>query len=168
MRGLFAIIAALLLALPVTARALDLDSLAGVYKHRFQNELVTGEKYTSEDIMEIVKVAPDRAYLRLALQFANAHTCSFWGIARVSGESLIHRSTGRSGEGCELGLRVQDGKLILDDKDGRCRAYGCGARGTFAGTWFPLTGRRDIRYMDRLKASSEFKEALDEDSAPAR
>jgi hypothetical protein len=168
MRGLFAVIAMLLAALPAMAQSLDVDSVAGVYKHRFPNQLVTGEKYMSEDVMEIVKLAPDRAYLRLALQFGNGHSCIFWGIAHASGESLVHRSKGRSGEGCELSLRSRDGKLILDDKDGHCRAYGCGARGAFDGTSFPLTSRRDIRYLERLKASSEFKEALDEDSAPAR
>lgn len=168
MRGLLAVVAALLLALPMTARALDLDSLAGVYKHRFQNAMADGEKYVSEDIMEIVKIAPDRAYLRLALAFSNGHSCNFWGIAHISGETLVHRSKGRSGDGCELSLRVKDGELTLGDENGRCGNYGCGARGSFNAASFPLTSRRDIRYMDRLKASSEFKEALDEDSAATR
>ncbi|KIL98094.1 hypothetical protein CCC_01155 [Paramagnetospirillum magnetotacticum MS-1] len=168
MRVLPAVIAVLLTALPAMAQNLDIDSLAGVYKHKFQNGSVDGDKYVSEDIMEIVKLAPDRAYLRLALNFFNGHSCSFWGVVHVAGDSLVHRSNGRSGEGCELSLRSRDGKLILDDKDGHCRAYGCGARGTFTGTSFPLTSRRDIRYLDRLKASSQFKEALDEDAPAAR
>lgn len=83
--------------------------------------------------MEIVTLAPDRVYLRLALQFDNGHSCSFRGVAHVAGDALAHRSKGRSGEGCELSL-----------------------------------SRRDIRYMDHLKASLQYKEALDEDSAPSR
>jgi hypothetical protein len=164
----FLVVLLCLAAFPAFAQSLDVDSLAGVYKKRFQNALVSGEKYTSEDIMEIVTLAPDRVYLRLALQFDNGHSCSFRGVAHVAGDALIHRSKGRSGGGCELSLSRRDGNLVLDDKDGHCRDYGCGARGSFEGTSFPQASRRDIRYMDRLKASRQYKEALDEDSAPSR
>ena len=35
------------------AQTLDLSTLAGVYKRTFANGNVTGEKYNSEDILEI-------------------------------------------------------------------------------------------------------------------
>ena len=56
---------------------------------------------------------------------------------------------------------------MLSDEDGSCQAY-CGARGSLSEDSFPLSSRRAIRYLPRLKASSEFKEALDEDARRGR
>jgi hypothetical protein len=60
---------------------------------------------------------------------------------------------------CEMNLVVKGGKLVFNDI-GRCRDHFCGARGAFDGTAFPLTARRPIRYMARLKASREYRDAL--------
>lgn len=149
-------------------QSLDPNSLAGVYKHRFKNAFVSGVTYDSENIMEIVPIASDRAYIRLSLQFYNGHTCSFAGIARVAGERLIYRASGPNSDPCELSFIVSDGTIIVHDKDGQCRKYGCGARGGYENLKFSLTKRREIRYMDRLKASMEFKEALEEDAQAAQ
>jgi len=36
------------------ASVLNLDLIAGVYKHRFENGDISGNKYESEDVLEIV------------------------------------------------------------------------------------------------------------------
>ncbi len=60
---------ALLMMLAATAGAAEPtslpESMAGVYKHRFANGLVTGEKFQSEDVLEIVPYQAGAAYFRI-------------------------------------------------------------------------------------------------------
>lgn len=161
--GLLAAAAAMATTAFAAAR-LDLDSIAGVYKERFKNGLVTGEEYESENVVEVVKVSPTTAYVRADLEFYNGHQCAIRGIAKLEGDALVYRPAERiEGFGpCELGVSVKDGKLAFSDKDGECRRYYCGARGGFDGIAFPLTSRRTIRYMPRLLASREYAAAMKE------
>jgi hypothetical protein len=152
------------LAVPAAAGEPDVGALAGVYKFSFHNQLASGEKYDSEDIMEIVPLDSGRAYLRLSLQFANGHTCAFWGVTHAEGGRMVYRSHDPE-RVCELAVRPKEDSLLLEDKDDRCREYYCGMRGVFSLIQFKTASRRDIRYLARLKASREFKEALDEDAA---
>ncbi len=39
-----------------------------------------GENYWSDDVVEIVPVGPDAAYVRLELDFFNGHMCWITGI----------------------------------------------------------------------------------------
>ena len=156
---------------PEAARAAGLSGVAGVYKYRFQNGAVGGETYVSEDILEIVPVDADRAYVRLALQFYNGHECAISGIAHLKGGDLVYGTTfPGSGDRCRLVLRpTAKGISIFEDENGACRASTCGARGGYgyaAGPDqnFTFARRRPIRYLDRLKASAEFKAALSEDA----
>jgi hypothetical protein len=48
-----------------------LGKVAGVYKEQFQNAFVNGEKYPSEDVLEVVPVDDHAAYVRMDLEFAN-------------------------------------------------------------------------------------------------
>ena len=173
MRGLRQLLAAVALAAfasgAVAAASLP-DALAGVYKVRFENGLVTGETYRSEDILEIVPTGPAAAYVRTSLEFYNGHECSLSGIAHVEGADLVYREPVAKQIGdqrCVLHVTRKGGKVLLTDQDGSCKAY-CGARGSFSGDDFPASSRRTIRYMARLKASREFKEALAEDAARGR
>jgi hypothetical protein len=146
------------------------EALAGVYKSRFNNGLVTGEKYVSEDILEIVPTAPAAAYVRLHLEFYNGHECALSGIAHAEGPDLVYREPPASKAGdraCVLHVSRNAGKVVLSDEEGSCQGY-CGARGSLSNDSFPLSSRRPIRYMARLKASSEFKEALAEDAKHGR
>ncbi len=146
------------------------EALAGVYKVRFQNGLVTGETYRSEDVLEIVPTGPAAAYVRTSLEFYNGHQCSLSGIAHVEGADLVYREPKARQVGdqrCVLHVTRKGGKVLLSDQDGSCKAY-CGARGSLSGDDFPASSRRPIRYMARLKASREFKEALAEDVARGR
>jgi len=71
--------AALLLFLPaavaLAAPPLDLGKVAGVYKYSFRNGLVDGTKFTSENVLEVVKLSPDRAYVR-AIWNSTMDTCA--------------------------------------------------------------------------------------------
>jgi hypothetical protein len=145
------------------AAGVNVDAIAGVYKEQFKNGLVSGEKFVSEDILEIVKVSPTSVYIRTHLEFFNGHECNIMGVAKAEGGALVYRGeTNVRGEQCLLSVTVSRGKITLDDKDGACAAMTCGARGGYGGKSFSLSKKRPIRYMDKLKKSDEYLDALDE------
>ncbi|HEV2185931.1 MAG TPA: hypothetical protein VGR70_01910, partial [Stellaceae bacterium] len=78
---------------------LDIDRVAGLYTHGFMNGNNEGGKYWSDDALEIVKLTPNTAYIRIHLEFFNGHQCSIWGIAEVVGQSLVYREPSSQ---CEL------------------------------------------------------------------
>jgi hypothetical protein len=155
------------LAGPVSAaQPLNLDQWAGVYKVQFGNGTVDGGKYTSENILEIVKVSPNTAYVRAHLEFYNGHLCSIWGIADVVGDRLVYRATADNNlidreKPCVMSIVRDKDRLVIHDNF-TCKPLNCGMRGSFEGERFPMNARRPIRYMDRLKASREFSQALAE------
>jgi hypothetical protein len=95
-RNVFTSIAALALgafsavALPAAPAARLSESqallarIAGVYKERFRNEIVSGEKSASENILEVVPVDDAHAYVRMHLEFYNGHLGAIYGIAAVA------------------------------------------------------------------------------------
>jgi len=145
-------------------RLLDPASIAGVYKTHFKNGLVSGETFTSENVLEIVKLAPDAAYVRARLNFYNGHLCAIYGVAHVEDRELVYRGPTETYPGatqCVLHLAVKGKSLTLAD-GGTCWAN-CGARGMFDNAAFPTASRRPVRYMTRLKASREFAAAMTEE-----
>ncbi len=166
---------AALLTLAVAGAALAADasllqSLAGVYKVRFKNGLVTGETYKSEDVLEIVPTAPRTAYVRAHLDFYNGHQCGIYGIAHVEGADLVYREPAGKVPAdlrCVLHVTRKGARVVLSDEGGSCKSY-CGARGSLADDSFPVSSRRTIRYMERLKASREFRDAVAEDTGARR
>jgi hypothetical protein len=149
--------------------------MAGVYKIRFQNGTVDGEKYTSENILEVVPVGAASAYFRLHLEFFNGHECALSGVADAAGRDLVyHGPPDVDGHPCALTLRHgADGVRLFEAENGACRAQSCGARGGYgyapqAAPDFPITGRRAIRYLPRLLASTEYQEAIKEHAARPR
>lgn len=159
-----AMLAAIVAAGAAAAPSLP-EALAGVYKTHFKNGLVSGETYRSENILEVVPTTPDSAYLRAHLEFYNGHECELSGVAHLEGRDLVYREPPAKKVGdraCVLHLGRKAAQVVLTDEDGSCQAY-CGARGSFSDDSFPASSRRPIRYMARLKASSEFREALKED-----
>jgi hypothetical protein len=145
------------------AAGVNVDAIAGVYKHQFKNGLVSGEKYESEDILEIVKVSPTSVYVRANLEFFNGHQCAINGVAKADGDALVYRGeTNAQGKQCLLSVKVSGGKIVLDDKDGACATMTCGARGMYNGKSFALSKKRAIRYMDKLKKSDEYLDSIDE------
>jgi hypothetical protein len=140
-----------------------LSKAAGVYKRQFENALVNGGNYQSEDILEVVPVDDRSAYVRMDLEFSNGHSGSISGIATVRNNSLIY-DNGESGDAhCVVEYLWTEEKVVTRadyDKTPGCSTYH-GARGTLDGAEFPVNKRQDIRYMQRLKDSREFKEAME-------
>ena len=143
--------------------AFDPARIAGRYSYHFRNGDVSGDKYWSDDVLEIVRLDPGRAYFRAELQFFNGHQCSISGIAHSEGGGLVYREpeTNADGGHCVLHIRETAKGVRLDD-DHSCQDH-CGARGTLNGDDFDRKSRRPITYMDRLKRSSEFRDALAEE-----
>jgi hypothetical protein len=144
----------------------NLDTAAGVYKHRFANGDVQGDNYTSEDILELVKVSPKTAYFRIHGEFFNGHTCDISGIADLMSDALTYFGPpDYDKKPCVLKFTANAKGLIVEDVDYVCREQTCGARGGYDnGTevTYPFAWRRTIRYMPRLLASTEYKAAVAE------
>jgi hypothetical protein len=138
-------------------------SLAGRYSKHFQNGMTDGSKFWSDDVVEIVPVDATHAYFRADLAFYNGHSCSIAGVAKSVGNTLVYREKQAAYDGgptCRLTITTKSESLLLDDGDGSCQNY-CGARGSLSGFDFiPLSSKRPISYMARLKGSSEYKQAI--------
>lgn len=160
------------LALPLLATgALAPDpaqTLAGRYYKQSQLHIVGYESdpYTGEDVVEIVPIAPRTAYVRVHLDFTNAHYCAIYGVARAEGDALVYRDPRpafRNYGRCVLTIRHAGRSLSIDDGElTRCSPGYCGVRGTLSGVTLPYASKRPIRYLSRLKASREYCNALAE------
>lgn len=155
---------------PVPAADISIDKIAGVYKKQFRNGNIAGDKYQSEDILEIVKVSPTAAYARIHLEFFNAHVCDIWVVANVEDDALVYRAKKENVQGklCVLSIKVKSGKVALEDRDGACAIGTCGNRGMYNGTTFDTKRRRAIRYMKALTDSDQYKDAVDEHDGKPR
>jgi hypothetical protein len=138
---------------------LDLDKLAGLYVNRFTNADISGRHFPGADVLELVKVTPTTAFFRTHLDFFNGHECQLSGIAEADGASLVYRDPAQQ---CELHIDVANGKLTFDDKDYHCREQSCGMRGGYSGIAFALKSRHPIAGIAKLKASSDYAQALKE------
>ncbi len=144
----------------------DLAKVAGVYKHRFENGDVQGDRYMSEDILELVPLTPRTAYFRIHAEFYNGHECNLSGIADLMPDALTYfgeANADAQGNPCTLKFRATPDGLTLQDVTSACRMQTCGARGGYGdGTDvdYPFTERRIIRYLPRLRASQEFRDAV--------
>jgi hypothetical protein len=162
-----ALLAIAALAGPVAAaQPLNLDRWAGVYKTRFENGAVDGTVYSAENILEIVKLSPRTAYLRIHLEFYNGHECNIWGVADAVGDHLAYRTTAQRGEKsddepCVLQVVREKDRLTLHDNQ-TCKPGYCGVRGSFENVGFSTKRGQPIRYIARLRASQPFKAALAE------
>jgi hypothetical protein len=166
-------------ALPGLAAAQEaaqlMDKIAGVYKHRFMNAAYSpgapsgsGDPYQSENVIEIVPFDATHIYVRAELEFYNGHQCGISGMAGFENGKFVYHDPEPPIAGhvaCVLRVGVDKGKLTLSDRDGpdgesSCWTH-CGARGSLTYD-IGLDKRRPIRYMDRLKASRQYKQAVDE------
>ncbi len=139
-----------------------IEQIDGVYKKRFANGLVDGTSYTSENILEIVRIAEDAVYFKTHLEFYNGHSCAQNGVARFSGAGVFVFYAERDSstdQQCRLQLEVSDKRVTIKDPDHSCQEY-CGMRGSFDGATFERGARRPIRYMTLLKNSAEYKAAI--------
>jgi hypothetical protein len=89
-RAMSLAVACVVAAAPAVAADIDIDKIAGVYKKQFRNGNISGDKYDSEDILEIVKTSPSTAYVKTHLEFFNGHVCNIYGVADVKGSALVY------------------------------------------------------------------------------
>jgi hypothetical protein len=179
-----ALVAALLLAAPLPALAdseADADKAdkliaawEGVYKRAFKSGFYEEGKDPDEntvmveDVVEIARHDRTHLYVRADLHFFNGHICGIAGIASYEGGAFVYRDpdpdAGADGQPCTLRVNATKTHLVLDDRSGgaaTCSFY-CGARGSLSGYEIELKRRRPIRYLPRLKASSEYKRAVEQ------
>ena len=158
------VLSLLLTALPALAFAgdasVDIGKIEGVYRDRHRSGDSTGAKYTVTDVLEIVRVEKGVAYFSLDLNFFNDHTCALSGIAESQKGALVHRDNERPDEPCVFHLVPKRGRITFEDIDDHCRRY-CGARGGFIGAGFSVA-RRNTGGLKRLRASSEYRSAVEE------
>jgi hypothetical protein len=141
-----------------------LAEVAGVYKVQFQNGDVNGDKYQSEDILEVVPVDDHAAYVRMDLEFFNGHSGRIYGIATYGKNSLIYDNGQKGEDRCVIEYFWSSDKVVTKtdyNKMPGCRSYH-GARGSLDRVEFLVKRKRTIRYMQRLKDSPQFKSAMDE------
>lgn len=148
-----------------------ISELEGVYKNRFTNMLYDGpgEKYTSEDIVEIIRYSDDEIYFRVELKFSNGHSCSKWGIAKYSNSEFTHKSSEEpiiGTESCSLKISTNKKNLIITDRQNNsskstCQQY-CGARGSLSDYKISLSKKREIKYLPIIKKSDQYIQAIDE------
>lgn len=147
-----------------------MHEIDGVYKHRFKNTMAVARQadqtYESEDIVEVLPYDDKHLYLRAHLEFANGHTCDIAGMAGYEhGAFVYHDPTPPQPRerACALRLHVTDKKLVLTDREtpdaeATCRAY-CGARGDLDYE-IGRDARSEIRYVERLKKSKAYRQAV--------
>ena len=141
-----------------------LSRVAGVYKAQFQNGNIDGDKYQSEDILEVVPIDDHAAYVRMTLEFFNGHSGGIYGIAIYRKDSLMYDNGKDGDQRCIIEYIWSSEKVVTKadyDKTPGCSFYH-GARGSLDSAEFLVKRKQTIRYMQRLKDSREFGEAMNE------
>ena len=146
-----------------------LDSIAGVYKPKFQITVFNGDNdkddiFDVENIFEIVPIDNVAAYVKLKTITTNGHTCGMQGIFKYSGSntlSYIDTSSEAFHGICRMKMNIDNNHIEFSDTNGECKRQSCGARGGYDGLGVPLKLKRKIKYMDLIKASEEFQQAVD-------
>ena len=163
MRRRFVLALALAALAPALALAgdgsLDIGRLEGVYRKRMPNGDSAGAKYTTTDVLKLVRLDRGAAYFDIALNFFNGHMCELSGIAKAESGALVYRgATGIGDEICELAIKPARGRIGFVDAGQRCRST-CGARGGYDGAWFSIAGRQRMSAGERRKILAD---AVDE------
>lgn len=142
-------------------------AIEGVYKQRHAIEAVSESRNLDvEDVVEVVRYDDAHVYLRARLWFHNGHVCGVSGIAAREGDAFVYRepAPGRGGTyQCTLTVRTVGDQLMLTDRVGdeaTCSATHCGVNGNLRDYTIALSKRRPIRYMDRLKSSRQYLQAI--------
>jgi len=139
----------------------DLARLEGVFRKRMPNGDSAGAKYTTTDVLKLVRLDKGTAYFDIALNFFNGHMCELSGIARAEGGALVYRgATGVGDEICELAIKPARGRIGFADKGERCRST-CGARGGYDGAWFSIARRQRMSARERAKILAEARDEIE-------
>ena len=141
--------------------------MEGVYNRKFQNTLASGEKYASENVLEIVRISDNAAYFRTHLEFYNGASCGLSGLARYSIKGILvfddpEPPSWADDTRCRLRFEETSDEIRLLDPDGSCARAHCGIRGGFDREAFPVSSRRPIPNMTKLKNSKEYRKSLEQ------
>ena len=141
-----------------------LKRVAGVYKDHFQNGDVDGDKFNSENILEVVPVDKNAAYVRMHLEFYNGAMEDFYGIAAFDGYSSLIYDNGEDGKDhCVVEFTWSKDFVTTTfdiSKTPGCTYYTI-PRGSIDGARFEMKRKKVIRYIQRIKNSKEFKKAME-------
>jgi hypothetical protein len=97
----------------------------------------------------------------MTLEFFNGHSGGIYGVATLQGRTLVYDDGRAEPDRCLVRFVWEDKEVVTKadyDLTPGCTTYH-GARGSLDGARFARTSRRQIRCLDRLKASREFREA---------
>jgi uncharacterized protein len=102
----------------------------------------TDEPVKTEDCLTLKPSKGNGIHFSFNLVGANGHTCSMEGEAVFTGsdyQSVPGVGDADAPKNCKLQIHIKRNTLALEDIDGACREYFCGARAVIDGTEF---GRR--------------------------
>lgn len=151
-------------ALPIcqASEGPTVESLQGVYKESFQNAMMDGTQYTSENRFLLMPVSPVTAYFDLHLEWANGHSCALSGIADVTSPQILTYSTPSILEKtCTFNINLGTQKFSFSDSNGACRLISCGARGLLDGVEFEY-GMVEKIEPSKVKKTSDFMQVMSE------
>lgn len=144
-----------------------IDNIEGVYKTSHLYHPLDGSTAERlENILEIVRVSSDSIYFRMSTNYGNAHGCDIHGLAsyKENGSFLYDDKASEnddSRKSCFLKIISSLKGIHLEeaDDDRSCMTY-CSVLGAEPSEFFGADRKRSIRYMERLKNSSEYREAI--------
>ena len=156
------LLAALSPALALAGDApVDVGKIEGVYRRAFRNGDSAGAKYTTTDVLKLVRLDKGAAYFDIALYFFNGHMCELSGIAKAEGGALVYRgATGVGDAICELAIKPARGRIGFADAGERCRST-CGARGGYDDAEFSIARRQRMSARERRKILAEAREEIE-------
>jgi hypothetical protein len=139
----------------------QISKLEGVYKDQVRNAMANGEKYRSENILELVRLPENGLYVKTKLSFGNGHSCSYFGAFRMNKAgkfvSIFNTNETPDNLGCQISLET-DQKTVSLHSETCDYSNWCGARGMISAD-FPASARKTIKYMGILTKSDDFKNA---------
>lgn len=137
-------------------------SLQGAYKESFQNAMMDGTQYTSENRFLLMPVSPVTAYFDLHLEWANGHSCALSGIAdAISPQILTYSTPSILEKTCTFNINLGPKKFSFSDSNGACRLISCGARGLLDGVEFEY-GMVEKIVPSKVKKTSDYIRVMNE------
>lgn len=121
-------------------------TIAGRYRHTFENGDVQGHTYRSTDTLTISPVGKASISFDADLNFYNGHSCSIGGGAlyRRDGSFVFDddpANTAPDDSVCHLAIVPTAKGVTLKDLTGSCKMAHCGARGSLDGAEFTFRER---------------------------
>lgn len=117
-----------------------LNKIAGVYKYRFQNEDMEGNKYESEDVIKVEPIDEVTAHVDLQINGFNGHGCEFKGsLVYTPKKDFMYRDPSRE---CAVTMKLENDSLIFGMRtEENCF---CGSRMDLRGYSIEISRRKGI------------------------